>query len=567
MNLIPTTLTQFAGILSASLPVAIVSISGALLLPQTVKAQCDSGLTGSASYQLTFPSGGNNPELVHFGDTITVSTATIRNAGANSLGLSNAALVIVTPDNVLHFVFNSVQTVGGSTCFGAGGNDNASFKCPGGISQGGATGNCGPDTLPFSYVVRTNDIGKFANFFTNYSNVAGTFSDTCLNQANPRQIIFGAVAFGDTVSPDFTILEGSRGCAAQTVTVITPCISITKFCVSNCPASTPEAAIYGQAINVQGDICNTGDSPKPLTDIQVTDVFSGPIVAGSSNLTFAPFITGTSIPFNPATGLANGQCVHYMASYQPLDQGGSSLCGPFGDTISVTAADGTFLNGVARRVSNTDPCYHTTDGTNYSNTGPRPPVSDTCMVCSFPCLQVTRDCAPQIKAASSPTSPVTISFSGLVTNCGNVPLTNIVIADSVDSGPPTTVTNISELDPGQSATYNGSFTESGYAAHFDVVSATSANLCGGFVVQSNDPYCINVMVPAPHVTSMSFNADHSFGLQFTADTNVAYQVLVSTNLHDWQTLGFAMQVAAGAYQFTDTGATNQNQAFYRVVLP
>src|SRR6516162_5988637 len=180
---------------------AIIAFAG-YLLPQRAEAQCDSALSLPGSYQLTFPSGGNNPELVHFGDTIMVSTATIKNAGANSLGFSNAVLVIVTPDNVPHFVINSVFTVGGSTCFGAGGNDSASFKCPGGISQGGATGNCGPDALPFSYVVRTNDIGKFANFFTNYSNVAGSFSGTCLNQANPRQIIFGAVAFGDTVSPD-----------------------------------------------------------------------------------------------------------------------------------------------------------------------------------------------------------------------------------------------------------------------------------------------------------------------------------------------------------------------------
>jgi uncharacterized repeat protein (TIGR01451 family) len=541
---------------------------GGFLLPQTAEAQCDSASSLPGSYQLTFPSGGNNPELelVHFGDTIIVSTATVRNAGANSLGLSNAVLVIVTPDNVPHYVINSVELLGGSTCFGAGGNDNASFKCPGAISQGGATGNCGPDTLPFSYVVTTNDVAKTANYSTNYSNVSGSFDLACYNRANPKQIIFGGVVFGDAISPDLSISGTSRGCPLETVQVITPCISITKFCMSNCPASTSGAAIYGQAINVQGDICNTGDSPKPLTDIQVTDVFSGPIVPGSSNFTFAPFITGTSMPFNPATGLANGQCVHYMASYQPLDQGGSSLCGPFGDTISVTAADGTFLNGVARRVSNTDPCYLTTDGTNYSNTGPRPPVSGTCMVCSLPCLQITRDCTPQVTPASSPTSPVTISFSGFVTNCGNVPLTNVVITDSVDSGPPTTVTNISELDPGQSATYNGTFIESGYGVHFDVVNATGANPCGA-VLQSNDPYCINVVVPAPSITSIGFNPDQSFGLQFTADTNASYQVLVSTNLHDWQILGFATQVAAGVYQFTDTGATNQNQAFYRIVLP
>jgi hypothetical protein len=469
---------------------AIIAFAG-YLLPQRAEAQCDSALSLPGSYQLTFPSGGNNPELVHFGDTIMVSTATIRNAGANSLGFSNAVLVIVTPDNVPHFVINSVQTVGGSTCFGAGGNDNASFKCPGGISQGGATGNCGPDTLPFSYVVRTNDIGKFANFFTNYSNVAGTFSGTCQNQALPKQIIFGGSAFGDTVSPDFTISGGSRGCPSVPVQVITPCISITKFCMSNCPASNPGAAVYGQAINVQGDICNTGDSPKPLTDIQVTDVFSGPIVAGSSNLTFAPFITGTSIPFNPATGLANGQCVHYMASYQPLDQGGSSLCGPFGDTISVTAADGTFLNGVARRVSNTDPCYHTTDGTNYSNTGPRPAVSASCSVCTAPCIAVTKNCDTVVLGFPN-------TISGSVSNCGNVTLTNVVLTDNVYGS----VATFTSLAPGASQPYSKQVTNNTCGNFPDTVTATGVGLCGGQVSANATAHCIVTESPCIHVTKL-----------------------------------------------------------------
>jgi hypothetical protein len=516
MNLIPTTFTQFAGKLSEWLPVtlAVCAMFGPL---NTLAQVCNPGI--GLNLGVLTPTGASVvhngvPTLVaHIGDTLTVnSVAVFTSAFGSTCGITNGQVCVVYPDNTVQKAMQYFTLLSSA----AGGSGH---QCP------SADSVCSP--FISTYVINSADLDKPLTITANN----GSLGTTCQAAAEPNEVRFGFIATGTPVgSPGDSVI-----CGTLPVLIINPSISITKQCVTNCPPNN--AAVYGSPINIQGTVKNTSDTNTVLSYIAISD-------SPSALITFST-TTALGNPFDPVVGNENnelvpGDSVDYTGSYSPAGTG-AALCGPFQDTLTVTAQDVTSLV-----VSNS--------------------ASATCTVCLTPCLQVTRNCSPEITEASSPTSPVTINFSGVVTNCANIPLTNIVITDSVDSGPPTTVTNISELDPGQSATYNGTFTESGYGAHFDVVSATGANPCGG-AVQSNDPYCINVVVPAPSFTSIGFNPDQSFGLQFTGDTNVAYQVLVSTNLHDWKILGFATQVTAGAYQFTDTGATNQNQAFYRVVLP
>ena len=492
----------------------------ALLEPQNSLAQeCGPGI--GAGIGVMTPTGaaiehnGDSTLVAHIGDTITInSVAVFTSAFGSTCGVTNGQCWVVYPDNTVQEAMHNFTLLSSA----AGGSGH---QCP------SADSVC----LPFAqtYVVDTNDINKPLSFSTNNGSVGIAIEAP----AQPNEVQFALVETGTPVG-------GAGGFSASQwlalLIIIHPSIAVTMDCVTNCPSNN--GAVYGSPINFQGTVKNTSDTNTVLTQIAVSD-------SPSATVTFST-TTALANPFDPVVGNLNnqlvpGDSVDYTGSYSPAGTG-AALCGPFSATVSVTAQDITGLT-----VSNS--------------------ASAVCTVCSSPCLQVTRDCSPKIMEASSSTSVVTVNFSGIVTNCGNVPLTNIVITDSVDGGPATTVTIIARLEPGSSAPYNGVATESGYAAHFDVVNATGANLCGGAVVQSNNPYCINVVIPAPRFTSMSFNPDHSFGLQFTADTNVAYQVLVSTNLRDWQTLGFATQVAAGTYQFTDTGATNQDRAFYRVVLP
>src|ERR1051325_3361442 len=109
--------------------------------------------------------------------------------------------------------------------------------------------------------------------------------------------------------------------------------------------------------------------------------------------------TSSGRPFDGT--LTNGECVNYSGSYTPSGTGAAS-CGPFTDTVVATgAAENTFLSPI---VSATN--------------------SATCNICNNPCIGVTKNCSP---ATNSPGA--TVTFSGIVTNCGNVPLTNVTIFD------------------------------------------------------------------------------------------------------------------------------------------
>jgi hypothetical protein len=453
------------------------------------------------------------PTLVaHFGDTITIQALEVFNSGSGTTcGVTNGQGWVVYPNNSIQQVMQDFTLV--SSARGGSGH-----QCPSGD----------PVCLPFTetYVVNAADLNRPLSFSTNNGIDAITF------EASPEffEVQFGFVVLGASVGT----AGGFSGSDYVTVLVISPSISITKECVTNCPPQG--SANYGSPIDFRGTITSGGDTI--LGHISLSD-------SPSATITFS---TNTAFgnPFDPVVGNLNnylvpGDSIDYTGSYSPAGFG-AALCGPFSDTITVTAQDIT--------------------GAQVSDT-----ASATCSVCSSPCLQVTRDCGPKNTAASSPSSPVTIGFSGIVTNCGSVPLTNVVVTGSADGGPPTMVTNIARLEPYSSTPYTGTFTESGHTAHFDVVHATGANLCGGIVVQSDDSYCTNVVVPAPRFTGIGFNPDFTFSLQFTGATDAAYRILSSTNLHDWQALGFATQTVAGAYQFTDLGATNQSRAFYRVALP
>jgi hypothetical protein len=201
-------------------------------------------------------------------------------------------------------------------------------------------------------------------------------------------------------------------------------------------------------------------------------------------------------------------------------------------------------------------------------------------------ISITEECVTNCPPNGSAAFGDPIRFQGRVTNTSD---TNTVLDHiSLSSSPSATIAfsttttlghpfdpilgNLNnQLVPGDSVDYAGSYTPAGSGAALrgpfsDSITVTAQDVTGLTISNSASATC-TVCMQSPSFTSIGFNPDHSFGLQFTADTNVAYQVLVSTNLRDWQTLGFATQVAAGAYQLTDAGATNHNQAFYRVVLP
>jgi len=91
----------------------------------------------------------------------------------------------------------------------------------------------------------------------------------------------------------------------------------------------------------------------------------------------------------------------------------------------------------------------------------------------------------------------------------------------------------------------------------------------GFVGTATRTVLIGDQAPTINVRMMLGNGSFQLGFDFAAGAN--FTVLATTNLAlplaNWTTLGQAVESPPGHYQYTDVGATNHGQRFYRVWKP
>ncbi len=272
--------------------------------------------------------------------------------------------------------------------------------------------------------------------------------------AIPKQIHFFAAAEGVGYNDSgFTSFSGNAYGQGQVfLTVVAPGLTIDKICDTNC-------FLYGGPISFHGTICNTGD--VTIVGITVTDTPSG-----GSPLAITNFAATTSSgrPFNGT--LTNGECVNYSGSYLP-DGSGAALCGPFTDTVVVEGTTSGISSNFVVSATN----------------------SATCNICNNPCIAVTKDC-----------DTVAIGFgntvSGIVTNCGNVPLTNITIVDNLYG----TLATYLSLAVGESQSYSVLVTNSTCGSFPNFVTASGTSPCGGTVTAMATNTCVVTESPGITVT-------------------------------------------------------------------
>src|SRR5882724_448581 len=358
--------------------------------------------------------------VAHVGETITILGGQVSSSGSGSgCAVTNGQGWIVYPNNTVQKAIQDFSLQSGAA---GGGN----CLCPGTCSPGGIS-TC----LPFTqtYVVNVADINRHLSFTTNN----GSIGNNCDVPGREQEVQFAFNVVGNNLPSG-----AATACPKQSVLILLPCISITKECITDCPPTN--SAAYGSPIRFRGVVSNNSDTNTTLFNIQVSDSVPGASITFSNLTSLGHTFNGGVSNIN--NHLLPGESVSYTGTFTPT----GNLCGPFSDTISVTAQD---ITGFA--VNNTDPCI---DPVTLQSSGPRAPVTATCTVCTAPCIAVTKICSTNLVFLCN-SNPGSIGFSGIVSNCGTVPLTNVVLTDDLTGS---TVLSLGSLAIGATAPWSATFT-------------------------------------------------------------------------------------------------------------
>jgi uncharacterized repeat protein (TIGR01451 family) len=223
-------------------------------------------------------------------------------------------------------------------------------------------------------------------------------------------------------------------------------VAVTNTVTATCPIPTPSAIVVTQSC-----------PPNPVVQGGLL-TFSG-TVRNAGNITLSNIVVVNNWPVSnivifTAASLAPGATLNFTASYVVP----ANCCGP----LIELKASGQGCDGVT--VTDTD--------------------SGHCTVSTSPQIVVTKVCAPGVF-----TNGALLTYSGTVSNAGNIYLYNVTVVDN-QPVPGSLLLSISALAPGQSKSYTGSYIVPPDFCGKDTVTARGFNLCGGApVVNSASATC------------------------------------------------------------------------------
>ena len=193
--------------------------------------------------------------------------------------------------------------------------------------------------------------------------------------------------------------------------------------------------------------------------------YSGTVTnAGNITITNVVVLNNLSgaTPIYTAATLAPGAGASFTGSYLT-----PTNC----STTSISTATGQSLCGVS--VTNT--------------------ASSTCTITTAPALSLTQTC-PAI-----PTVPgALLTYSGTVTNAGNITLTNVVVLNNLSGATP--IYTAATLVPGAGASFTGSYLTPTNCSTTSTSTATGQSLCGGSVTNTASSTCAIVTTPVLTIT-------------------------------------------------------------------
>jgi len=387
----------------------------ALVLTNTARAHQDPpGCAGNISSSGINVVGPTGVKKAHVGEVARIQ---VLNFGVPSVGCSASNVVgrvlpatsVPGPTSIV-FVTNA---------FFQGGTAITPFNPPLGdvINCPGPDPRCSTNGVVSGFYVYTIQPGDVTGEVTNAVTCPFPFN----NPAGAHRVVYFFVT-GNGVSHASGAGELTfSACNNDVLDILTPRISCTKSCTNG----------VGQngAITFGGSVLNTGDAT--LFNVSVSNFVNGSLVLITNIATLNP-----------------GQAVGFNGSYVP-----NNPCAPTTDIIFVRGTDELGLT-----VSNQ--------------------CSATCSNVITPCISVTKACTPAIVGASQ-------TISGVVSNCGNITLTNIIITDNVIGA----ITNFTgSLAPGASFGYSATFTAV-CGGNTNTVTARGTSICGVNVTNTATAVC------------------------------------------------------------------------------
>jgi hypothetical protein len=239
----------------------------------------------------------------------------------------------------------------------------------------------------------------------------------------------------------------NRSAVCTTTVTNQACVGVTKNC-----GQTPIDLAAG-SFTVSGVVTNCGNTA--LANVTVTDT-----VTNNGAVTTITVLSGATIP-------AQGSIAVPSFSI-PV-----TVCGPVSDFLTVTASG---------------PCGNVTNRSGVCVT----------TVTNVACIGVAKLCGPALNdLAAGP-----FSVQGIVTNCGTMPLTGIVVVDTITNvdGTVTTLTNTvaGPLAPSATATVTFTNVPSLCGAISDFLTATGNGPCGP--ASSVSPVCTTQITNTPCLT-------------------------------------------------------------------
>ena len=348
-----------------------------------------------------------------------------------------------------------------------------------------ATNRCGVGVISTAYaacpILITPQITVTAACPTNPVVPGGslTYSGTVQNAGNIT--LTNVVVFSDRPVTNTTVL---------TVASLAPGVS-TNFTAGPYPVPTNACSVTTTFSGRGKDVCTanqvTNAVPTTCTVTTAPGIAVTLLCPAPTNAATGGWITYSGIVTNSGNVTLNNV---YVVNNQPAPN--TPVIGPLTlaphasttFTASFTAPANACSVSSAVTVTGSDNCTQLM----VTNT-----ASATCPLITTPLLTLTQNC---------PTNPVNpgglLTYSGTVSNAGNITLTNVVVLNNLSGATPL-LTNAT-LAPGAATNFNGNYPVPTNCSTMSISTSTGRSICGVAVTNTVSTTCPILTAPAIEVT-------------------------------------------------------------------